>query len=76
MCLITKQHMLLGQVVGPLIEPKPKLLTYRNVVPDPRLWQNVETDHIIMSERDNQSNNYELFGNQSKLVFRNESPDP
>ena len=39
----TSQATQLYRVVGPLIKPKLKLLTYRNVVPDP----------IVMSKRGN-----------------------
>jgi len=40
--------MQLCQVIGPLMEPKPKLLAYRNVVPDP----------MFMSKRGNRSHVY------------------
>ena len=59
------------------MEPTPKLLAYRNVVPDP----------IFMSERGNRSHVYagtwqsiHIFmpkrGNRSQLVCWNATPDP
>ena len=55
-----EQLYILYQFIGPLMEPKPKQLAYRNVVSDP----------IIMPERGNRSKLVmPKRGNRSKLVM-------